>query len=140
VKVAIVYDWLNQFGGGERVLMELHALFPRAPIYTTVFTPERLPEPMRSWDVRTSFLQRLPIARTQHRPFFPLMPLAFERFDLSGFDLVLSAFSLHWINDLPGALAVLGEVAQAHAGYLGVGVGLARSLVLDGIEEVVQPV
>jgi glycosyltransferase involved in cell wall biosynthesis len=93
LKVAIAYDWLNQFGGGERVLMELKALFPSAPIYTTVHSPEHLPAAMRAWDIRTSFLQRLPFARTQHRPFFPLMPVAFEQFDMSGYDLVISASS-----------------------------------------------
>jgi len=93
VKVALIYDWLNQFGGGERVLSELHSMFPEAPVFTTVHAPERLPESMRCLDVRTSFLQRVPTARGNHRPFFPLMPLAFERFDLEGFDLVLSASS-----------------------------------------------
>jgi glycosyltransferase involved in cell wall biosynthesis len=93
VRVAITYDWLNQFGGGERVLMELHALFPDAPIYTTVHHPERLPAVMQGWDVRTSFLQHLPFARKRHQPFFPLMPLAFEQFDLREYDLVLTASS-----------------------------------------------
>lgn len=93
LNVAIAYDWLNQAGGGERVLVELHALFPHAPIFTTVHAPDRLPPEVNGWDIRTSFLQRLPIARRHHRPFFPLMPLAFERFDLSGYDLVISASS-----------------------------------------------
>jgi glycosyltransferase involved in cell wall biosynthesis len=93
VKVAITYDWLNQFGGGERVLLELHALFPDAPVFTTVHAPDRLPDRMRGLDVRTSFLQRIPYARRRHQPFFPLMPLAFESFDLSEYDLVLSASS-----------------------------------------------
>jgi glycosyltransferase involved in cell wall biosynthesis len=93
LNVAIAYDWLNQSGGGERVLMELHALFPHAPIFTTVHAPDRLPPGLNALDIRTSFLQHLPLARRQHRPFFPLMPLAFERFDLTAFDLVISASS-----------------------------------------------
>jgi glycosyltransferase involved in cell wall biosynthesis len=103
VKVALIYDWLNQFGGGERVLSELHSMFPEAPVFTTVHAPEKLPESMRCLDVRTSFLQRVPMARGNHRPFFPLMPMAFERFDLEGFDLVLSASSACAKGVIPGA-------------------------------------
>jgi glycosyltransferase involved in cell wall biosynthesis len=93
MKVAISYDWLNQFGGAERVLMELNTMFPDAPVYTAVHAPERLPEEMRGLDVRTSFLQRIPFARTNHQPFFPLMPLAFEQFDLREYELVISTSS-----------------------------------------------
>jgi glycosyltransferase involved in cell wall biosynthesis len=93
VKVALATDWLNQFGGGERVLMELCAMFPHAPIYTAVHEPRRLPAAMQHLDVRTSFLQRIPFARKRHRPFLPLMPMAFEEFDLSEFDLVLTTSS-----------------------------------------------
>ena len=62
MKVAITADWLNSFGGAERVLLELRKMFPDAPVYTTVFDPSGLPEEMRSWDVRTSFLQKVPFA------------------------------------------------------------------------------
>ncbi|MGH7458066.1 MAG: glycosyltransferase [Longimicrobiaceae bacterium] len=93
MKVAITTDWLNSFGGAERVLLELHRLFPDAPIYTTVHHPPGLPESMRGWDVRPSFLQQVPFARHHHRPFLPLMPLAFEQFDLSGYDLVITTNS-----------------------------------------------
>jgi glycosyltransferase involved in cell wall biosynthesis len=108
VKVAIIYDWLNQFGGGERVLSELHAMYPDAPVFTTVYAPERLPERMRGMDVRTSFLQRVPFARERHRVFFPLMPLAFEQFDLREFDLVLSASSAcaKGVLPAPGSLNI----------------------------------
>src|SRR5688572_2573067 len=93
MRVAITYDWLNQLGGGERVLLELHHMFPDAPVFTTVFKPDRLPAEMREWDVRTSFLQNVPFARTRHQAFLPLMPLAFEQFDLREFDLVLTTNS-----------------------------------------------
>jgi glycosyltransferase involved in cell wall biosynthesis len=93
MKVAITYDWLNQFGGAERVLTELHGMYPDAPIYTTVFAPDRLPDEMRDWDVRPSFLQRIPYARYRHQPFFPLMPMAFEQFDLREYGLVLTTSS-----------------------------------------------
>lgn len=93
MKVAITADWLNSFGGAERVLLELREMFPEAPIYTTVFDPAGLPEAMRSWEIRTSFLQRVPFARRRHQPFLPLMPLAFEQFDFSEYDLVLTTSS-----------------------------------------------
>jgi glycosyltransferase involved in cell wall biosynthesis len=93
VRVAITYDWLNQYGGGERVLTELHGLFPDAPIYTALYDPSRLPAHMQGWDVRPSFLQRIPFAARRHQPFLPLMPTAFEEFDLSEYDLVLTMSS-----------------------------------------------
>ena len=93
MKVAITADWLNSFGGAERVLLELREIFPEAPIYTTVHDPAGLPPSMHSWDIRTSFLQRIPFARRRHQPFLPLMPLAFEQFDLSEYDLVLTTSS-----------------------------------------------
>jgi glycosyltransferase involved in cell wall biosynthesis len=93
MKVAITSDWLNQFGGAERVLMELHGMYPDAPVYTAVHAPDRLPEEMRSWDIRPSFLQRIPFARERHQPFLPLMPLAFEQFDLREYELVITTSS-----------------------------------------------
>ena len=93
MRVAITTDWLNSFGGAERVLIELHKMFPDAPVYTTVHDPQGLPGQMQDWDVRTSFLQRLPFARRRHQPFLPLMPMAWEEFDFSEYDLVLTTNS-----------------------------------------------
>lgn len=93
MRVAITTDWLNTFGGAERVLLELHEMFPDAPFYTSVHDPAGLPEQMRAWDVRTSFLQRIPFAPRRHQLFLPLMPLAFEQFDMSEYDLVLTTNS-----------------------------------------------
>lgn len=93
MNVAITTDWLNSFGGAERVLGELHGMFPDAPVYTSVHDPAGLPSHMHGWDVRTSFLQRVPFARRRHRAFLPLMPLAFEQFDLTEYDLVLTTNS-----------------------------------------------
>jgi glycosyltransferase involved in cell wall biosynthesis len=93
MRVAITTDWLYTFGGAERVLLELHEIFPDAPLYTSIYDPSGLPERMRGWDVRPSFLQRIPFARRKHQAFLPLMPLAFEQFDLSEFDVVLTMSS-----------------------------------------------
>lgn len=93
MRVAITTDWLNSFGGAERVLIELHRMFPDAPVYTTVHEPSGLPPEMHGWDVRPSFLQRIPFARRRHQAFLPLMPLAFEQFDLGEYDLVITTSS-----------------------------------------------
>ncbi len=90
MKVAIVHDWLNQRGGAERVLEALVEMYPQAPIYTSIYWPQAMPEAYRSWDIRTSFMDRLPLVKKHHQPFLPLYPLAFEQFELRGYDLVIS--------------------------------------------------
>lgn len=90
VRVALVHDYLNQMGGAEKVLLTLHELFPRSPIYTSIYAPGRVDRQFRSMDIRTSFMQRLPLVKRKHQPFLPLFPQAFERMDLRGYDLVIS--------------------------------------------------
>jgi glycosyltransferase involved in cell wall biosynthesis len=77
-------------GGAENVLEELVALMPGAPVYTSIYAPQRMPAIYRTWDIRTSFMQRLPGVATHHQRYLPLYPLAFSRFHLSDYDLVLS--------------------------------------------------
>ena len=89
-RVALVHDWLNQVGGAENVLEELVRLFPGAPIYTSMYAPERMPPAYREWPIRTSFMQRLPGVTRHHQAYLPLYPLAFARTDLRDYDLVLS--------------------------------------------------
>lgn len=93
MKTAIVYDRVNKWGGAERVLLSLHKLFPSAPLYTSVYNPETAIWAKVFPKVVPSFLQRMRFARTRHDLFAPLMPLAFESFDFSGFDLVISVTS-----------------------------------------------
>lgn len=91
---AIVSDSLGMAsgaGGAERMVSTLHDLFPQAPIYTTVYNLERMPACNRTWDIRPSFVQRLPFAKTRHNTYLALMPMAVEAFDLSSYDLVISA-------------------------------------------------
>jgi len=90
VRVALVHDWLNQRGGAENVLEALVEMFPRAPIYTSIYWPRAMPSCYREWDIRPSWLDRLPLIKAHHQPFLPLYPLAFQHFDLSGYDLILS--------------------------------------------------
>ena len=87
---AIVHDWLTIPGGSEKVLFELLELLPEAELFTSVYDPQRWPE-LRDRVVHTSFLDRLPGARSHYPKLLPLMNQAFESFDLSGFDLVVSS-------------------------------------------------
>ena len=89
-RVALVHDWLNQMGGAENVLEELVALIPGAPVYTSIYGAEQMPASYRTWDIRTSFMQQLPGVTSHHQRYLPLYPLAFSRFRLSDYDLVLS--------------------------------------------------
>jgi glycosyltransferase involved in cell wall biosynthesis len=92
-KVAIVYDRVNKWGGAERVLLALHKIFPKAPLYTSVYNAKDAPWAKVFPEIKTSFLQRIPFAKTNHELLAPLMPLAFESFDFSKFDLVISVTS-----------------------------------------------
>lgn len=91
MRIAIVHDYLNQFGGAERVLSALMEAFPNAPVFTLLYDGRALPEPFDERRIHTSWLQRMPGARRHHRYFPLLMPLAVEQFDLRNFDVVFSA-------------------------------------------------
>jgi len=91
MKVALVYDRLNKWGGAERVLLALHKLFPSAPLYTSVYDRKKTPW-ADVFNVRTSFLQRFPLAM-RHELYAMLMPIAFESFSFDEFDLVISVTS-----------------------------------------------
>jgi glycosyltransferase involved in cell wall biosynthesis len=85
-----VHDWLNQIGGAENVLTELLSLFPSSPLFTAMYWSERMPAFYRQRDIRTSFMNRLPGIMTHHQWYLPLYPMAFEGFDLRGYDVVIS--------------------------------------------------
>jgi len=90
MRIALVHDYLSQYGGGERVLEAFCSLFPQAPIYTLLYEKKRTGFAFEGRKIYTSFLQKIPLAKTHHRPFMFLMPLAVEQFDFSKYDLVLS--------------------------------------------------
>lgn len=91
LRVALVHDWLITLGGADRVLLALHEVFPQAPVFAGLHDLSRLPAPFRHLDVRGTWLQRLPGAPQHHRLLVPLMPLAFGRVDLRGYDVVVSS-------------------------------------------------
>src|SRR3990170_3215938 len=106
--VALVHDWLNQLGGAEDVLEALVGLFPGAPVFTSIYWREGMPDDYRDWPIRVSFLDRLPGIYQNHQPYLPLYPLAFQRMDLAGHDLILSNKSgfCHGVRKPPGALHI----------------------------------
>jgi glycosyltransferase involved in cell wall biosynthesis len=90
LKVAIVHDWLNQMGGAEGVLEALVEMFPEAPVYTSIYWPEAMPAFYGEWDIRTTWLDRLPGIHRNHQPYLLLYPQAFGGLKLRGYDLVIS--------------------------------------------------
>lgn len=92
MKTAIICDWLVTYAGSERVLEEIIHCFPDADLFAVV---DFIPTPNRSFlnhkIVKTTFIQQLPGAKKRYRSYLPLMPLAIEQLDLSGYDLILSS-------------------------------------------------
>lgn len=92
MKVALVYDRVNKWGGAERVLLSLHALWPDAPLFTAVYDKKRA-----AWadvfQVHPSYLQRIPWASHMHESLPILTPMAFESFSFDGYDVVISITS-----------------------------------------------
>jgi glycosyltransferase involved in cell wall biosynthesis len=92
--------------GGEKVLLSLARLFPEAPIFTLLHVKGSVAPELEARDIRTSFVQRLPGVERRYRHYLPLFPIAAERFDLTGFDLVLSSSHCvaKGVRPAPGAL------------------------------------
>jgi len=112
MRVAIIHDWLVVYAGAERVLEQMLACYPDADLFSLVdFLPAGQRDFIRNKPVTTSFIQRLPRARKKYRGYLPLMPLAVEQFDLSGYDLVIS--SNHAV-----AKGVLTSPDQLHVCYV----------------------
>jgi glycosyltransferase involved in cell wall biosynthesis len=90
MKLALAHDWLNQTGGAEDVLDHLVRFYPGAPVYTSMYAPELMPAHYRDWDIRSTWMDRLPGIHRAHQRYLPLYPLAWARTDLSDYDVVLS--------------------------------------------------
>lgn len=89
--IAIVHDWLTTMGGAERLIINFKEIYPKAPIYTAIYNEEKMDPQLKNIDVRTSFIQKYKGAKKNHQKYFPLMPMAFESFDLNEYDVVLSS-------------------------------------------------
>ena len=92
MKLALVYDRVNKWGGAERVLLALHEIWPDAPLFTAVYDKRHA-----TWadvfQVHPSFLQHVPLAKKHHELFPWATPMAFESFSFDGYDVVLSVTS-----------------------------------------------
>ena len=108
MKVALVHDYLNQRGGAERVFARIAQGWPDAPVYTALYDERVVGDLVPAKRVRTSYLARIPFAHRYFRALAPLYPRAFERFDFSGFDAIVSSTTA-WAKGVrvpPGAVHV----------------------------------
>jgi glycosyltransferase involved in cell wall biosynthesis len=112
VRIAVVHDWLYVIGGAERVLSEILRCYPQADVFTLfdVLTPADR-EKLGFERAHTSFLQKMPLIRSHHRLYLPLMPIAIEQFDLSSYDLVIS-------SSFAVAKGILTGPDQVHVAYV----------------------
>ncbi|MFA4936766.1 MAG: glycosyltransferase [Patescibacteria group bacterium] len=93
MKIALAHDHLTQFGGAEKVLSEFHNMYKQSPVYTLVFDQRTVGEYFSNWDIKTSFIQKMPGSPKLFKWYIGLMPAAVEQLDLSNYDLVLSSCS-----------------------------------------------
>ncbi|MCX6812621.1 MAG: glycosyltransferase [Candidatus Berkelbacteria bacterium] len=109
MNIAIVHDWLTDFAGAEKVLLELLQIYPDADVYTSIYDREKVPQ-FAKYKIQTTYLQKLPAAKKLRSFLIPLMPLAFESLDLSKYDLVIS-------NSTSAGKGVLTRPATCHISY-----------------------
>jgi hypothetical protein len=92
MKIAMVHDWLVTYAGAERVLEQMLACYPEADVFSMVdFLPDGQRGFLQGKKAKTSFIQNLPWAQSKYRSYLPLMPLAVEQLDVSGYDVVISS-------------------------------------------------
>ncbi|MCL5410480.1 MAG: glycosyltransferase [Patescibacteria group bacterium] len=93
MNIALVHEWLTNVAGSERVLLAVKEIYPDAPIFTSVFNPLKA-KPFSKFEVRTSILQKIPFMRSKRELLIPFTPFAFEQFDFSKYNLVISNTSM----------------------------------------------
>jgi len=91
-RIAIVHDWMVSPGGAEKVVLEMHKLWPEAPIYTAAYSPEKFPE-FAEADIRPTWLNKIALAKKKHQLFSLPRAWAFKSLNLSEFDIVISSSS-----------------------------------------------
>lgn len=97
--VALVHDYLCEFGGAERVLAALHEMYPEAPVYTAFYDPAALgihADRFKGWDIRETWLARVPLITKLYSPLRFLAPKAFADLDMSRYDLVISSSNAYF--------------------------------------------
>jgi len=93
IKTAIVHEWLDNYAGSERVVESFTNIWPDADVFTLVdfLSDDERKIILKSKPAKTSFIQKLPFAKTRHRYYLPLFPFAIERFNFSGYDIIISS-------------------------------------------------
>ncbi|MBI2020755.1 glycosyltransferase [Candidatus Daviesbacteria bacterium] len=115
MRVALIHDYLKEYGGAERVLEALHEIWPKAPVYVAYFDPNSLgphADRIKKWQIKTSWFQKFPFASQLLSPFRLFAPLMFESFDLSEYDLVISSCSIYFSK------AVIVKPEALHISYI----------------------
>lgn len=111
MKVAIVHDWLVNYGGAERVVEAMLSLYPDARIFTLVYDEKKMGKIFPKEKVTASFFQKIPFSKKLYTKLLSFMPKAFEQFDFTGFDLVLCSSSCC-------AKGVITSPATLHIAYV----------------------
>ena len=106
MQIALIHDYLNQYGGAERVLEALHDLFPDAPVYTSIYDDTAMPGVYQHWHIHTTWMQKLPGWRRYFRHYFMLYPWAFESLPLNDYQLIISSSSAYAKGVIPARGAV----------------------------------
>lgn len=115
MKVAIIHDYLREYGGAEMVVEDLHNIFPDAPIYTAYYNPNSLgihKERIEKWNIKTSWMQYIPFINKLISPLRIIAPLAFMSFNLKQYDVVISSCNVYFSN------AVKTGKNTLHIGYI----------------------
>ncbi|NOY14602.1 MAG: glycosyltransferase family 4 protein [bacterium] len=115
MKIALVHDFLAEWGGAERVVLALHHIFPKAPLYTAFYLPNRLGQHNRHFQnltINTSFLQKIPAISRLYSPLRLWALLAFEQLDFSQYDVVISSSNMYM------AKGVICRPQTLHVSYL----------------------
>jgi len=90
MKIAIIHDYLNQYGGAERVLETLLEIYPNADIYTLLYDKNRMPISLNKAVIKKSFLSKFPFSKFYYEYILPFYPIAIESFDTRNYDIVIS--------------------------------------------------
>jgi len=93
MKIALVHDHLAQDGGAEQVLKAFKEMYPEAPIFTLIYDKKHTNSFFHEKDIRTSFLQKIPLGVSKYQWWLGLMPAATESYNLTDYDIILSSAS-----------------------------------------------
>jgi glycosyltransferase involved in cell wall biosynthesis len=108
LKIAIFYDWLNQWGGAEKVLLDILKIFPKSPVFTLIYNPQKTNWLPKETQVVPSLINKLPSSKKNSIFYTPFYGLALEQFDFSQYDIVISTTQVsgHYLLTQPKTLFI----------------------------------